>query len=210
MLCRLQEADRLAYGALAFQGGKVGKLQRHAHAVLLRGVHPGHQLQVFQHIERECLMDCARVDGHETADTLHDSLLLFAFEIIRERPFLYLLLSCCPLCLRCRAVAGVCRFCRVISGIGITITHPVLYGLQCPFSDAAFLDCAFHGEMFVPVLLCAEAVLYGHFDNLANDNGTAHPLGIPRLGMSRLPANHVHHCLETLAVIQPAQYKWSR
>ena len=40
MLCRLQEADRLPYGALAFQGGKVSELQCHSHAVFLRGVHP--------------------------------------------------------------------------------------------------------------------------------------------------------------------------
>ena len=61
--------------------------------------------------------------------------------------------------------------------------------------------------MLVPVLLRAEAILYGHLDNLPDDNGAAHPLGVPCLGMPSLPADHVHHGLETLAVIQPAQYK---
>lgn len=61
--------------------------------------------------------------------------------------------------------------------------------------------------MPVPVLLRAEAILYGHLDNLPDDNGAAHPLGVPCFGMPSLPADHVHHSLETLAVIQPAQYK---
>ena len=61
--------------------------------------------------------------------------------------------------------------------------------------------------MPVPVLLRAEAILYGHLDNLPDDNGAAHPLGVPCFGMPSLPADHVHHGLETLAVIQPAQYK---
>ena len=150
-------------------------------------------------------MDGTRVYGNEIADALYNCLLVSALEIICKRPLLYLLLSCLPLCLRRRAVAGVCRFHRVV--FGITATHLILYGLQCPFSDAAFLNRAFHGEVLVPVLLCAETVLYGHLDNLPDDNGAAHPLGVPCLGMPRLPADHVHHGLKALAVIQPAQYK---
>ena len=202
MLCRLQEADRLPYGTLAFQRGKVGELQCHPHAVLLRGVHSGHQPQVFQHIERECLLDGTRVYGNETADTLYNRFFISALEVIRERPLLYLFLSCRPLCLRCRTVDGF--RCVCLNATGIITSNFVLYGLQRPFADVAFLNCAFHGEVSVPVLLRAEAVLYGHLDNPADDNGAAHPLGVPCLGMPSLPADHVHHCLETLAVIQPA------
>lgn len=61
--------------------------------------------------------------------------------------------------------------------------------------------------MPVPVLLRAKTVLYGHFNNLFDDNGAAHPFGVPCLGMSRLPADHVHHRLETFAVVQPAQHE---
>ena len=136
---------------------------------------------------------------------MYDCLLISALEIIRERTLLYLFLSCRPLCLWCRAVAGTCRFRRVV--FGITATHPVFHGLQSPFPDAAVLNGTFHGEVPVPVLLRAEAVLYGHLDNPADDNGAAHPLGVPCLGMLRLPADHVHHRLEALAVVQPAQYK---
>lgn len=110
-------------GALAFQGGKVSELQCHSHAVFLRGVHPGHQLQVFQHIERECLMYGTRVYGDETADALQDFLPVSALEIIRKWPLLYFLLSGRPLRLRHRTAAGV-RCCRVASGI--TATHLVL------------------------------------------------------------------------------------
>ena len=143
MLCRLQEADRLPYGALAFQRGQVGELQCHPHAVLLRGVHPGHQPQVFQHIERECLMDGTRVYGNETADTLYDCLFISALEVIRERPLLYLLLSGRPLRLWCRSGDGTC--CLGLIVFGIITSNFVLYGLQRPFADAAFLNGTFHG-----------------------------------------------------------------
>ena len=205
MLCRLQEADRLPYGAFAFQRWQVGKLQCHPHAVLLRGVHSGHQPQVFQHIERECLMDGTRVYGNETADTLYNRFFISALEIIRKWSLLYLFLSCRPQRLRCRADTG--SRCACLNASGIITAHLVLYGLQSPFADAAFLNRVLHGEVSVPVLLRAEAVLYGHLDNLPDDNGTAHPLGVPCLGMPGLPADHVHHGLEALAVIQPAQYK---
>ena len=150
-------------------------------------------------------MDGTRVYGNETADTLYNRFFISALEVIRERPLLYLFLSCRPLCLWWCAIAGVCRFHRVV--FGITATHPVLYGLQRPFADAAFLNRSLHGEVPVPVLLRAEAVLYGHFNNLFDDNGAAHPLGVSCLGMPSLPADHVHHGLEAFAVIQPAQYK---
>ena len=150
-------------------------------------------------------MDGTRVYGNETTDALYNCLIISALEIIREWPLLYFFLSCRPLCLRCRSGNGTC--CLGLIVFGIITAHPVLYGLQRPFADAAFFNCAFHSKVAVPVLLRAEAVLYGHFDNLPDDNGAAHPLGVPCLGMSRLPADHVHHGLEALAVIQPAQYK---
>ena len=123
MLCRLQEADRLPYGALAFQRWQVGELQCHPHTVLLGGVHPGHQPQVFQHIERQCLVDRARVYGDETADALQDFLPVTALEIICKWPLLYLLLSGRPLRLWYRTAAGV--RCRRVA-FGITASHPVL------------------------------------------------------------------------------------
>ncbi len=86
-------------------------------------VHPGHQPQVFQHIERECLVHRARVYGNETADALQDFLPVSALEIIRESPLLYLLLSGRPLRLRHRTADGL-RCCR--TAFGITASHPVL------------------------------------------------------------------------------------
>ena len=129
MLCRLQEADRLPYGTLAFQGGKVEELQCHSHAVLLGGVHPGHQPQVFQHIERQCLVDRTRVYGDKTADALQDFLPVSALEIIRKRPLLYLLLS------------GACGTVPLTDSVAVGLPSVSLHLIP------SFKDCKAHSPM---------------------------------------------------------------
>ena len=130
---------------------EIGELQRHPHAVLASRRASGHQLPraPSQHIERECLLDCARVDGHDATGYIAlTTSLLFAIKIIREGRSCIFFFPAVHLCLRLPTgpLARSTRFCRVVFGIGLAY-HPSnsRYGLArpiapiLPFSIAPFM-----------------------------------------------------------------------
>ena len=83
----------------------------------------------------------------------------------------------------------------------------IYYGLQCPFSDIALFNGIVHGKVSVPVRLSTEAILDGYLYYLFGYPRTALPVHSVRFRIGWLFADHTDHCLETLSVIQPAQYK---